>query len=146
MSFSPADLVANNIVAVSNLPDTVGETFHVTRDTYSTMMDIVGILGELTQRRFVHHDLAEFVPRVIERCQKDDLLFPLLNFLVRSVDGITEMEFKRYDNSNYRLARAQSPFGKEDPPLEDVVSGILRFMRKHGIAEGHDVERVLQHS
>jgi hypothetical protein len=94
----------------------------------------------------VHHDLADFVPRVIERCQKDDLLFPLLNFLVRSVDGITEMEFKRYDNSNYRLARAQSPFGKEDPPLEDVVSGILRFMRKHGIAEGHEVERVLQHS
>ncbi len=146
VSFSPADLVANNIVAVSNLPDTIGETFHVTRDTYSTMMDIVEILGELTQRRFVHHDLAEFVPRVIERCQKDDLLFPLLNFLVRSVDGITEMEFKRYDNSNYRLARAKSPFGKEDPPLEDVVSGILCFMRKHGIAEGQNVERVLQHS
>ena len=144
VSFSPADLVANNIVAVSNLSDTVGETFHVTRDTYSTMMDIVGILGELTQRRFAHHDLAEFVPHVIERCRKDDLLFPLLNFLVRSVDGITAMEFKRYDNRNYRLARAQSPFGKEDPPLEDVVSGILRFMRRHGLGEGRNVERILE--
>ncbi len=146
VSFSPADLVANNIVAVSNLPDTVGETFHVTRDTYCTMTDIVGILGELTQRRFANYDLAEFVPHVIERCRKDDLLFPLLNFLVRSVDGITAMEFKRYDNRNYQLARAQSPFGKQDPPLEDVVEGILRFMRKHGLAEGHNVERVLQHT
>ena len=108
------------------------------------MMDISGILGELTQRRFTNHDLAEFVPRVIERCRRDDLLFPLLNFLVRSIDGITAMEFKRYDNRNYRLARAQSPFGKEDPPLEDVVAGILRFMRRHGLGEGRDVERVLQ--
>ena len=144
VSFSPADLVANNIVAVSNLPDTVGETFHVTRDSYSTMMDISGILGELTQRQFTNYDLTEFVPRVIERCRRDDLLFPLLNFLVRSIDGITAMEFKRYDNRNYRLARAQSPFGKEDPPLEDVVAGILRFMRRHGLGEGRDVERVLQ--
>ena len=45
VSFTPADVVANNIVAISNLPDTVGETFHVTRDTYSTLLDITVILG-----------------------------------------------------------------------------------------------------
>ena len=144
VSLSPADLVANNIVAISNLPDTVGETFHVTRDTYSSMLDITGLLGELTQRRFASHDLAEFVPQVIERCRKEDLLFPLLNFLVRSVDNITAMEFKRYDNRNYRLARAQSPFGKEDPVLEDIVLGIVRFMRRHGLVDERDAERVLE--
>ena len=144
VSFSPADLVANNIVAISNLPDTVGETFHVTRDTYSTMLDITGILGELTHRRFASHDLAEFVPHVIERCRKEDLLFPLLNFLVRSVDNITAMEFKRYDNRNYRLACAQSPFGKEDPPLEDVVLGIVRFMRRHGLVDERDAPHMLE--
>ena len=144
VSFSPADLVADNIVAISNLPDTVGETLHVTRDTYSTMMEITGILGELTQTEFVDYDIAAFVPLLIERCDRDDLLFPLLNFLVRSVDKITAMEFKRYDNRHYRLARARSPFGREDPSLEDVVVGILRFLRRQALVEGQDTERVLE--
>ena len=146
VSFSPADLVANNIVAISNLAGTVGKTFHVTRDTYSSMLDITGILGELTQRRFVNYALDEFVPIVIGRCQREDLLFPLLNFLVRSVDNITAMEFKRYDSRNYQEARAQSPYGKEDPPLEDVVLGIVRFMRQHGIIHSRSAERVVEHA
>ena len=144
VSFSPADLVADNIVAISNLPDTLGQTFHVTRDAYSSMLDITSILGELTHTRFLSYSLQEFVPFVIEHCRKDDLLFPLLNFLVRSVDNITAMEFKRYDNRNYREARARSPFGREDPPLEDVVLGIVRFLRRHGVADGRDSEPVLR--
>ena len=144
VSFSPAELVADNVVAISNVPKTVGKTFHVTRDTYSSMLDITGILGELTQKRFSNYALDEFVPFVIERCKKDDLLFPLLNFLVRSVDNITAMEFKRYDNHNCRQARAQSLFSKEDPPLEDVVLGIVRFMRRHRIGCGRNAQRVLE--
>ena len=62
----------------------------------------------------------------------------MLNFLVRSIDNITSMEFKRYDNENFQTFRGRVPNGKEDPPLEDVVAGILRFMGRHGIAEdGH---------
>ena len=45
------------------------------------------------------------------------------------------MEFKRYDNSNFQRFRGQVTQGKEDPLLEDVVVGILRFMRGHGIVE-----------
>jgi hypothetical protein len=30
-----------------------------------------------------------------------------------------------------------------DPPLEDVVRGILRFMARHGIIEGRKAELVL---
>ena len=108
------------------------------------MMEITGILGELTQTEFVDYDIAAFVPLLIERCDRDDLLFPLLNFLVRSVDKITAMEFKRYDNRHYRLARARSPFGREDPSLEDVVVGILRFLRRQALVEGQDTERVLE--
>ncbi|MGI9627069.1 MAG: AMP-binding protein [Longimicrobiales bacterium] len=133
VSFSPADLVANNVVAISNLQETVGKTFHVTRDDFSSMLDITAMLSELTGVRFENHTLKDFVPNVIERCQKDDLLFPLLNFLVRSVDNISAMEFKRYDNRSYQEARAQSPFGRRDPPLVDVVGGIVRFMRRHGL-------------
>jgi thioester reductase-like protein len=130
VSFSPADLAADNIVAISRVPGSVGATYHVTRDDYASMSDITTILGELTGRTFRNYPLPAFVPEVIERCSSGDILFPLLEFLVRSVDNITAMEFKRYDNSHYRQIRDASGFGKADPPLHDVVLGILRFMRK----------------
>jgi len=135
VSFSPADQVAHNIVAIATLPETVGKTFHVTRDSYANMQDITGLLAEITGRRFEHHTLEDFVPEVIARCRKDDLLFPLLDFLVRSVENITAMEFKRYCNRNYREARDRSPRGAEDASLREVVEGIVRFMRRHGIAD-----------
>ena len=138
VSFFPADLAADNIVAISSLPGSLGTTCHVTRDTYATMLDITTILAQLTGQDFENFTLDDFVPEVIERCRKDDLLFPLLNFLVRSVGNITAMEFKRYDNSNFQRFRDQAPQGREDPSLEDVVAGILGFMRGQGIVEdGH---------
>ena len=86
-------------------------------------------------RTFRNYALPDFVPEVIKRCHSGDILFPLLEFLVRSVDNISAMEFKRYDNRNYRHVRDASAFGKADPPLHDVVLGILRFMRKHGLVK-----------
>jgi thioester reductase-like protein len=133
VSFVPADLAANNIVAISNINESLGLTFHVTRDEYSNMMDITEMLGRLSEKSFVNYSLYDFIPEVVNRCRKDDLLFPLLNFLVRSIDNIQSMEFKRYDNSNYQKYRGQSRWGKEDPCLEDVVIGILRFMERQGI-------------
>ena len=76
---------------------------------------------------------ADFVPELIRRCRKEDLLFPLLDFLVGSVDNISAMEFKRYDNSSYQAARDASVWGKPDPSLEDTVNGILKFMHRKGI-------------
>jgi hypothetical protein len=73
------------------------------------------------------------VPELIRRCRKEDLLYPLLDFLVGSVDNISSMEFKRYDNSSYQAARDASVWGKRDPSLEDTVNGILRFMQRKGI-------------
>jgi len=77
--------------------------------------------------------LPGFVPELIGRCRKEDLLFPLLDFLVGSVDNISAMEFKRYDSSCYQAARNASVWGKADPSLEDTVNGILRFMHRKGI-------------
>jgi thioester reductase-like protein len=142
VSFSPADLAADNIVAISRVPGSVGATYHVTRDDYASMSDITTILGELTGRTFRNYPLDAFVPEVIERCHSGDILFPLLDFLVRSADNITAMEFKRYDNSQYRKFRDASSCGKADPPLHDVVLGILRFMRKQNLVK---VEQVAEH-
>ncbi|HXW92009.1 MAG TPA: thioester reductase domain-containing protein, partial [Terriglobales bacterium] len=133
VSFVPADIVANNIVAISTTPDTANKTYHVTRDDYSNMMDITGLITQATGRQFERFSLPDFVPELIQRCRKEDLLFPLLDFLVGSVDNISSMEFKRYDSSSYQMARNASMWGKPDPSLEDTVNGILKFMYRKGI-------------
>ena len=133
VSFVPADIVANNIVAISTTPGTANKIYHVTRDDYSNMMDITGLITKATGRQFEKFSLPDFVPELIRRCRKEDLLFPLLDFLVGSVDNISAMEFKRYDSSSYQRARDASVWGKPDPSLEDTVSGILKFMYRKGI-------------
>jgi len=133
VSFVPADIVANNIVAISTTPATANKTYHVVRDDYSNMMDITGLITRATGRRFESFSLPDFVPELIRRCRKEDLLFPLLDFLVGSVDNISSMEFKRYDSSCYQMARDASAWGKPDPSLEDTVNGILKFMYRKGI-------------
>src|SRR5215467_13944704 len=133
VSFVPADITANNIVAISATPGTENKTYHVVRDDYANMLDITGLITKATGRQFEIFSLSAFVPELVRRCRKEDLLFPLLDFLVGSVDNISAMEFKRYDNSSYQSARAASPWGKPDPSLEETVNGILRFMQRKGI-------------
>jgi thioester reductase-like protein len=133
VSFVPADIVANNIVAISTTPGTANKNYHVVRDDYSNMTDITGIITKATGRQFESFSLPDFVPELIRRCRKEDLLFPLLDFLVGSVDNISAMEFKRYDSSSYQMARNASVCGKPDPSLEDTVNGILKFMYRKGI-------------
>jgi thioester reductase-like protein len=133
VSFVPADIVANNIVAISTTPGTANRTYHVTRDDYANMLDITGLITKATGRQFEIFSISNFVPELIRRCRKEDLLFPLLDFLVGSVDNISAMEFKRYDSSAYQAARDASAWGKADPSLEDTVNGILKFMYRKGI-------------
>jgi thioester reductase-like protein len=133
VSFVPVDVAATNMVAISSVPDTVNRVFHVTRDEYANMVDITTIIGELTGTKFELFSLPDFVPEVIRRCTKDDPLFPLLDFLVGSIDSIASMEFKRYDSSGYQGARAASQCGMPDPSLADTVLGILRFLKRRGL-------------
>jgi thioester reductase-like protein len=133
VSFVPADITANNIVAISTTPGTENKTYHVVRDDYANMQDITDLITKATGRQFEIFSLPDFVPELIRRCRKEDLLFPLLDFLVGSVDNISAMEFKRYDSSCYQAARNASAWGKPDPSLEDTVNGILRFMQRKGI-------------
>ena len=133
VSFVPADIVANNIVAISTTAGTANRTYHIVRDDYANMLDITNLITKSTGRQFEVFSVDDFVPELIRRCRKEDLLFPLLDFLVGSVDNITAMEFKRYDNSDYQKARDASKWGIPDPSLEDTVNGILKFMYRKGI-------------
>ena len=133
VSFVPADVVANNIVAISTTEGTENKTYHVVRDDYANMMDITNLITKLTGRQFEIFSITDFVPELIRRCRKEDLLFPLLDFLVGSVENISAMEFKRYDSTSYQEARDAATWGVPEPTLEETVSGILKFMHRKGI-------------
>jgi thioester reductase-like protein len=133
VSFVPVDVAANNMVAISATPGTANKTYHVVRDDYANMLDITNLITKSTGRKFEIFSITDFVPELIRRCRKEDLLFPLLDFLVGSVENISAMEFKRYDSSSYQEARDASTWGAPDPSLEDTVDGILKFMNRKGI-------------
>lgn len=143
VSFTPADIGANNIVAISNMPNTLNKTFHVTNDRYANMVHITQHVTALTGQKFIQFPVKDFVPEIINKCTKEDLLFPLLDFLVGSVDNITAMEFKLYSSDNYKTARDASPWGKPDPSLKEIVKGIVTFMQhKNIINVGKELSRV----
>ena len=135
VSFTPADIIANNVVAIATEPQTLHGTFHMTRDDYCNMQIITDIISKLSGRRFDLFSLSSFVPEVIRRCTMDDPLYPLLGFLVNSIDNISSMEFKRYDSERYQAARAIAPRALPDPSLEDTLAGILRFMNGNGLCD-----------
>jgi thioester reductase-like protein len=134
MSLTPVDVVADNLVAIAGMPDTANGTFHLTRDAFEQMRDVTGILGARLGREFELFELHDFVSQVIRRCTREDPLFPLLDFLIGSVDDIAAMEAKIYDSSAYRAARDRSRYGRSDPPLRQVVEGILKYLERHHLA------------
>ena len=48
--------------------------------SYSNMTDITRLITASTGRQFDSFQLPDFVPELIRRCRKEDLLFPLLDF------------------------------------------------------------------
>jgi thioester reductase-like protein len=133
VSFTPVDLTANNIVALSTREDTIQKTFHLTRDNYSNMMDISALIEKYTGIHMQQFKLKLFVPEVLARCKQEDLLFPLLGFLSNSIDNISSMEFKLYNNDNYTSIKNISKVTLQDPSMEDTIKGMLLFMRDKGI-------------
>lgn len=133
VSFMPADVTATNIVAIAQSPNTLGGTFHVTRDDYANMTDVTDIISARTGYGFELFSLPDFVPEVIRRCTKSDLIYPLLDFLIGSIDSISSMEFKRYDSTAYQTARDASLRGMPDPSLDDTVGAILTFLERHRV-------------
>lgn len=129
VSFTPADVTADNMVAIAGLDDTLGQSFHVVRDTFETMSATTDLIADEIGIEFDMFDLPDFVPELIRRCTRADPLYPLLDFLVGSVDNISAMEFKRYESGGYQAARDRAAGSRADPPLTEVVAGILRFLR-----------------
>jgi thioester reductase-like protein len=144
LSLLPADMVADHIVALMDLPAQAGTVFNVTAEDYYNLMDITRLLSERYGYRFAYHDIPSFSEQVTRRCTPRDPLYPLVDFLTRSADKIAAMRDKRYDNTQYLHARALAKARVREPALTDTVDDLVRFLRSECLITEGDNEA--QHS
>jgi thioester reductase-like protein len=142
LSLLPADLIADHIVALMDTPNDGtgrGHVFNMTADDSYNLADITRILSERYGYRFDYHDIPSFVEQVNRRCTPRDPIYPLVDFLTRSADKIAAMRDKRYDNTQYRQARALAKVGMREPALTETVENLVRFLRSERlITEAED--------
>jgi thioester reductase-like protein len=145
VSLLPADLIADHIVALLDLPKEAsgaGSVFNMTADDYYNLTDITRILSERYGYVFAYHDIPSFVEQLNRRCTPRDQLYPLADFLIRSADKIAAMRDKRYDNTEYRRARALAKTRLREPALTDTVEHLVQFLRDQRlITEGEAEEQ-----
>jgi thioester reductase-like protein len=144
ISLLPADLIADHVVALMDLPkdDAVCSVFNMTADDYYNLTDVTRILSERHGYAFAYHDIPSFIEQLNRRCTPSDQLYPLADFLVRSGDKIAAMRDKRYDNTQYRQARALVTTRLREPALTDTVEHLVRFLTEQGlITEGEAEEQ-----
>jgi thioester reductase-like protein len=130
ISLLPADIVADNIVALFGARDADATTFHVTVDDYYNMVDIAGLLSRDYGYTFTYLDIPEFVAEMSRRSTKDDPIYPLLDFFNRSQLKFAAMQHKRYDNSGYRAAKDRLAAARRDPKLSETLAHLMTFMRR----------------
>ncbi|OIN80231.1 thioester reductase domain-containing protein [Mycobacterium malmoense] len=144
LSLLPADLIADHIVALMDLPTDKtggGIIYNMTADDYYNLMDITRVLSERYGYRFAYHDIPSFAEQMNRRCTPRDPIYPLVDFLTRSADKIAAMRDKRYDNSQYRQARALAKVRLREPALAETVDNLVRFLHSEGLITETQAEK-----
>lgn len=140
LSLLPADLIADHIVALMELPADAGTVFNMTADDYYNLTDITRILSERYGYHFDYHDIPSFVEEMNRRCTPRDALYPLADFLARSADKIAAMRDKRYGNTQYRHARNHAKVRLREPALTETVDNLVRFLRRERLITEAEAE------
>ncbi|OHV05296.1 fatty acyl-AMP ligase [Mycobacterium talmoniae] len=142
ISLLPADLIAEHIVALMDVPSEAGTVFNLTADDYYNLTDVTRVLSERYGYRFAYHDIPSFTTEVNHRATPGDPLYPLVDFLTRSAGKITAMRDKRYDNAQYRQARELAKVRTHEPALAETIDDLVRFLqRERLITEAEEAQR-----
>ena len=69
LSLLPADLIADHIVALMDLPAEAGTVFNMTADDYYNLTDVTRILSERYGYCFAYYDIPSFTEQMNRRCR-----------------------------------------------------------------------------
>jgi thioester reductase-like protein len=130
VSLLPADVVADHLVALMDVPAAPGTAYNMTADDYYNNPDITRALSDLYGYEFTYHDIPSFRDELNRLATRRDPIFPLVDFLSRSADKIAAMEDKLYDNAQYRHARGLAGVELREPELVDTVRHLHQFLRR----------------
>ena len=133
LSLLPADLIADHVVELMQLPREAGSVFNMTADDYYNLPDLTEMLTTDHGFRFDYHDIGSFVDQVKKRCTPRDPLYPLVDFLCRSASKIEAMHAKRYNNEQYQQARTLAGVNIHEPALHETVNSLVGFMRGNNL-------------
>ena len=109
------------------------QPYNLTSAGKHTMAEITGVIAAQFGYEFRPVPLADFVDHANRACTPDDDFFPLRAFLNLHVRKIEEMQDKVYGNRNYHRDCALTPACMAEPPLEEIVAGIVDFLLAEGL-------------
>ncbi|WP_336298311.1 thioester reductase domain-containing protein [Sphingomonas sp. QA11] len=132
VSLLPVDVVARNLVAISQRPIRTTASLHLTADRYYSLTELVRQIERDFGFRFHYLPILPFVARLNALATPDEPVFPLLDFFNRSAPHIAAMSLKRYDSTAYRSARATIPGTLPDPSLEVIAGRMVGFLERQG--------------
>jgi hypothetical protein len=109
------------------------DTYHVTANNYYNMMDACDCISRCYGYKMDPCSLDEFVDHVNENCTREDPLFPLVPFINRNFNRLSEMADKRYVDSNFRSAMERAPGIRAEPRLDNTMRLIVDYLRETGM-------------
>jgi hypothetical protein len=133
VSFLPADVTANNLIALALQDDPEATAYHLVADDYYSLPEATAIISRDFGYRFRYVSLGEFVAHMNAHCREDDPLFPLRPFFNKNYAKIEHMQDKRYDSTRYRQARDRCPQCWPEPPLEETLRAIVLYLQREGL-------------
>jgi thioester reductase-like protein len=133
ISLLPVDVCANNLVALSLLENPTSPVFHLTADDYYAMQEACAVIGSEFGYSFRYPSLGSAVEHMNQHCGKNDPLYPLIAFYNHNYRRIEGMQHKRYDNRNYRAARALSSLTWPEPPLRDTMRCLVNYLQSENL-------------
>jgi thioester reductase-like protein len=143
ISLLPVDICAQHIAALALRDDPDEAVFHLTTDDYATLQMACRCITEVYGYAFDYVDIHTLIEHMNRHCGPNDILFPLVAFFRANRHKIEAMREKRYDNSNYRAARARLRDLPPQPGLRDTMKWIVDFLRSEGLipAIGNTTQR-----
>jgi thioester reductase-like protein len=139
LSFMPVDVAAHNMAMVMMTANVRGHAFHITVDQFYDIVDVTHMISREYGIRFRYVSAKRFSAEMRKRCTEDDLAYPLLDFIERSHRKIVRMQEKRYSNTRFRAALAQSGRGRPDPSLRKTVSYLMAYMLNEGLIRSESI-------
>lgn len=129
LSILPADVIAHNIVGISQLGSQCAPALHVTADRYYSMKDLTQIISRDFGCHFEYYDILGFIEQINRRCSPQDPVYPLLDFFNRSADKMAAMQLKRYSNLEYQNAQSKLLNFRAAPSLEETARYVMRYLK-----------------